>query len=153
MAMEMTKDEALRELSLHLMQCGALMPIDWLTSHGDGSRFMMAYGMAMDALREKEEPRMNVYIAGKITGDPEYRKRFQRTAKRLEQMLGPVMNPAVLPEGMEKADYMAICIAMINQSDVVAFLPGWTASPGASLEHQYCTYIGKEILYLKEEET
>lgn len=96
---------------------------------------------------------MNVYIAGKITGDPEYRKIFQRAAKKLERMLGPVMNPALLPEGMCKADYMAICIAMINQADVVAFLPGWTESPGATLEHQYCAYIGKEILYLKEEPT
>ena len=48
----MTKDEAILELSRHLMQCGALMPIDWVTSHGEGSRFMAAYRMAMDALQE-----------------------------------------------------------------------------------------------------
>lgn len=50
----MTNEEALLELSRHLLQCGALMPIDWVRSHGEGSRFMVAYRMAMDALREVE---------------------------------------------------------------------------------------------------
>lgn len=49
----MNIDEALRELSMHLMQCGALMPIDWVTTHGEGSQFMDAYKMAMDALRNQ----------------------------------------------------------------------------------------------------
>lgn len=93
---------------------------------------------------------MKVYLAGKITGDPDYKEKFRKAARVLKKTLGPVMSPAELPEGMSKADYMAICISMINQADVVAFMPGWTASPGASLEHQYCVYTGKEILYLKE---
>lgn len=51
----MTADEAIRMLSLHLMQCGALMPIDWITTHGEGSPLMEAFQMAIAALREKEE--------------------------------------------------------------------------------------------------
>lgn len=47
----MTKDEAILELSRHLMHCGALMPIEWITNHGEGSRFMEAYQMALDALK------------------------------------------------------------------------------------------------------
>ncbi len=48
----MTREEALRELQLHLMQCGALMPIEWVRKNGEGSRFMTAYQMAMEALKE-----------------------------------------------------------------------------------------------------
>lgn len=60
----MTVDEALRELSMHLIQCGALMPIDWLSTHGEGSRFMEAYGMALDALKTQEgnEMQYNTYF-------------------------------------------------------------------------------------------
>lgn len=46
----MSKDDALRVLSLHLMQCGSLMPMDWIQKNGDGSEFMTAYEMAMEAL-------------------------------------------------------------------------------------------------------
>ena len=50
----MTKDEAIKILSLHLMQCGMMMPVGWLNNHGEGSDFLKAYEMAMDAL--KNEP-------------------------------------------------------------------------------------------------
>lgn len=50
----MNKEEALKELSLHLMQCGALMPIEWVRKNGEGSRFMTAYQMAMAALQEEK---------------------------------------------------------------------------------------------------
>lgn len=93
---------------------------------------------------------MKIYLAGRITGDPDYKARFRRAARKLETMFGPVLNPADLPDGLDNADYMAICTTMINCADMVAFLPGWTASPGAALEHNYCAYIGKEVLYLKE---
>lgn len=52
----MTNGEAVRLLSLHLMQCGALMPISWLETHGEGSEFMEAFRMAFDALKGKVEP-------------------------------------------------------------------------------------------------
>ena len=50
----MTKHEANKLLSLHLMQCGMLMPIEWVQKNGEDSEFMQAYKMAMDAL--KNEP-------------------------------------------------------------------------------------------------
>lgn len=50
----MQKDEAIMILSRHLMQCGMMMPIEWVQSNGEGSEFMQAFEMAMDAL--KNEP-------------------------------------------------------------------------------------------------
>ena len=52
---------------------------------------------------------MKVYLAGKITGDPNYREKFAAAAKKLEERAGvTVISPAVTPEGLKKADYMRI---------------------------------------------
>lgn len=91
---------------------------------------------------------MKAYIAGKITGVPDYKKKFQQGVEALEKEGFVVLNPAVLPEGMSPADYMKICFAMIDVADVVAFLPDWTFSDGARLECDYCSYTSKEMLYL-----
>ena len=47
----MQKDEAIKILARHLMQCGMLMPIEWVQKNGEDSEFMEAYKMAMDALK------------------------------------------------------------------------------------------------------
>lgn len=86
---------------------------------------------------------MKIYIAGKITGDPKYRDRFREEAEKLEGMGHIVLNPAELPEGMSKTEYMRICLAMIDCADTVFLLRGWQGSPGARLEQAYCSYIGK----------
>lgn len=84
-----------------------------------------------------------IYIAGKITGDPDYKAKFNAAATAYRRLGYTVLTPASLPEGMQPADYMHICFAMIDTADVVAFLPGYETSPGAQLELQYCRYIGK----------
>lgn len=73
----MTSEEMIRELSLHVMQCGILMPIDWITDHGEGSRFMESYGEAMRLMKLKEQgllaelpckPGDTVYVINKKLG-------------------------------------------------------------------------------------
>ena len=86
-----------------------------------------------------------LYIAGKITGDPGYRLKFGIAAEAYRKKGYVVLNPARLPEGMQPADYMRICLAMIDTADAVAFLPGYETSPGALLELQYCRYTGKDV--------
>ena len=93
---------------------------------------------------------MKVYIAGKITGCPNYKERFYDAEKALNWEGHIALSPADLPEGMTTADYMRICFAMIDVADCVAFLPGWEDSPGARLEHAYCVYIDKKTLWLKD---
>lgn len=90
---------------------------------------------------------MKVYIAGKITGDPNYREKFETAKKSLEAEGNTVMNPAELPDGMRPKDYMQICISMIYAADTVAFLPDWNESKGARIEHDLCTYIGKPTVF------
>lgn len=88
---------------------------------------------------------MKIYIAGKITGDKDYRQKFRQAQERLERGGCVVLNPAEQPEGMTPADYMRICFAMIDCADAVAFLPDWPQSEGAQLEKKYCQYVGKQM--------
>lgn len=51
----MTREEAAMKLSLHLMQCGMLMPIEWVQRNGEGSELSEAFRMALAALREQPQ--------------------------------------------------------------------------------------------------
>lgn len=85
-----------------------------------------------------------IYIAGKITGDPNYKDKFANMESELLKMPGTVViNPAKLPQGLTPADYARICFAMIDSSDIVVFAPNYKKSQGALLEMQYCRYIQK----------
>ena len=86
-----------------------------------------------------------IYIAGKITGDPEYKAKFEAAAEAYKKKGYTVLNPSWMPQGMRPADYMRICFAMIDTADVVAFMPGYETSPGAQLELQYCLYTDKSV--------
>lgn len=85
-----------------------------------------------------------IYIAGKITGDPNYKDKFASMESELLKIPGTVViNPAKLPHGLTPADYARICFAMIDSSDIVVFAPNYKKSQGALLEMQYCRYIQK----------
>lgn len=53
----MKPEDAAKKLSFHLMQCGALMPMDWIRENGEGSELQQAFRMALDALRDGERLR------------------------------------------------------------------------------------------------
>lgn len=89
---------------------------------------------------------MKIYIAGKITGEPNYKEKFDIAATSLEEQGHIVLNPAELPEGMLPADYMRICFAMIDTADAIYLLKDWRSSFGAFIERNYAMYIGKSIL-------
>lgn len=91
---------------------------------------------------------MKVYIAGKITGDPDYRAKFKRAEDALREEGHTVINPAVLPAGLDPADYGRICFAMLDSADAVAFLGDFGESRGAKVEYDYCKYTKKKIMAL-----
>lgn len=92
-----------------------------------------------------------IYIAGKITGDPNYKAKFAMAEDFYKKRGYIVLNPAALPDGMQPTDYMRICLAMIDIADAVAFLPDFKQSAGADVEHAYCYYINKSIRYLEDD--
>lgn len=90
---------------------------------------------------------MNVYISGKITGDPNYKEKFQKAEENLKNYYDVVLNPAILPKGLKQIEYMRICYSMINCCDEVWFLKDWKDSTGARLEHDYAEEKGITIAY------
>ena len=95
---------------------------------------------------------MKIYIAGKISGDPGYKEKFAAAAAALRCRWpeAVILNPAVLPEKMTPADYMAICLPMLLRADVAAFLPDWQRSNGARIERAVAAYCGKRIIDTEE---
>ena len=95
-----------------------------------------------------------VYIAGPITGVEKYWEPFEAAADELQAAGFIPLTPTWQPQGLTNAQYMRTCIAMIDSSDAVLFLPDWDDSRVARLEWLYCEYIGKPrcmtINYLKE---
>lgn len=90
---------------------------------------------------------MKIYIAGKITGNPDYKKQFDEAEKALREEGHIVMNPAILPLGFEHHEYMQICYSMIAVCEAVVFLHNWSDSVGANMEQDYATRNKKEIFY------
>ena len=92
---------------------------------------------------------MKIYLAGRIAGDGKYRAKFGEAAKAMEEAGHVVLNPATLPDGLDDADYMRICMAMADAADLAVFLPDYRESRGAMVEWAYCQRTGKDCaLYL-----
>lgn len=80
-----------------------------------------------------------VYIAGKISGDPNYREKFAKAEEELKAQGYIVMNPAILPEGFTWDNYMNITIAMLSACDTIYLLEDWEDSQGAQIEAKIAT--------------
>jgi len=91
---------------------------------------------------------MKAYIAGKISGNEDYKHEFQVAQTDLILDGYTVMNPAVLNKGFEQMEYLHVCKAMIDVCDIVFFLPNWTTSCGSNFEMGYATGIKKDIRFI-----
>jgi len=103
-----------------------------------------------DAMKNKYKGIDTIYLAGKITGDPVYREKFNKYKDIFEALGYIVLNPAILPDGFEYEDYMTICFAMIDVCKAIAFLPDYKDSPGALREEAKAIKENKVRIYLTE---
>ncbi len=88
-----------------------------------------------------------IYIAGPISGLPNFnRDAFNAEAHRLLGLGHVALNPAILPDGLEQHEYMAICIEMVKMADQLVMLPGWERSASARAEHALAIKLGKAII-------
>ena len=98
-----------------------------------------------------------IYIAGPMSGIPEYNKpAFDRVAKQIKiQWKGTnlpttVINPARNYGGdqtLTHAQYMRYSIHQLLIVDAVYMLDGWEFSEGATAEHTIAKSLGLEIYY------
>ena len=81
---------------------------------------------------------MKFYIAGKITGDPDYKVKFKKAEDALARLGHSVFNPSALGNYPEFTweDYMFVCKAMLMKCNSVLFLPDWSESRGATEEYE-----------------
>jgi hypothetical protein len=88
------------------------------------------------------------YIAGKITGNPNYKQEFSEAEKKLTAERYVIMNPSFMQEGFEQLEYLHVCMAMIDVCEEVCFLPTWKDSKGSHCEYGYAQGTNKAIRFL-----
>lgn len=93
------------------------------------------------------------YIAGKISGlDRKEAKDLFEDAEQVVRMGGhePVSPIRLIQYKKDKKweEYMKEAIALMTTCDRVLFLPNWSDSPGAKIEHALAKTLKMEISYL-----
>lgn len=74
---------------------------------------------------------MKVYIAGPTSGLPHFnRPAFHRAALNLAYEKHVALNPAILPDGLTEADYMAIGLKILQRTEAIYLLTSWQFSAG-----------------------
>ena len=95
---------------------------------------------------------MKVYIAGPMTGLPQFnRPAFIQAAMNLSFEKHVLLNPAILPDGLTEADYMAVGLTMLQRADAIYLLIGWQNSAGARAEHALALKLGLEVIEQRAE--
>lgn len=87
-----------------------------------------------------------IYIAGKITGDKNYKNHFAEAERYLRNKGYSVVNP-VKPEGRNYRWYIDEGLKQLMECDEIYMLDNWRDSKGANLEWRYAAIVGIPIHY------
>lgn len=100
-----------------------------------------------------------IYISGKITGNPDWKKNFKAAEEKLtaESKNNFIINPETIGYEVEKRinnpsykDYMQADIRLLIICDAIYMLSNWRESKGAKVEHSIAEALGMEIIYESE---
>lgn len=87
-----------------------------------------------------------VYIAGPITGDPDYKQKFAAVEEKLRELGLEPVNPAEAPEGLTYKEYIDRGIKLLTECSMICMLPGSNKSDGAILERTYANTVRIPVL-------
>lgn len=87
-----------------------------------------------EKVRQAAEEMRVVFLSGAITHDKNYREKFGLAEQVLGEMGYIVLNPAVLPDGLEYDEYLRSTLAMLHGADGVCVFDDWAESNGARTE-------------------
>lgn len=87
---------------------------------------------------------MKIYIAGKITGNPNYKEQFAVAEERLKAEGHQVINPTWKPLGLPYKQYIDMGLMELSQCDAIYLLSNWKDSKGARMEYIYALTVGLE---------
>lgn len=96
---------------------------------------------------------MKIYIAGPMTGRPEFNyPAFYQAAALLRANGHAVINPAENPAPAcgSWLGYMRMSVAQVASVDCVVMLPGWPFSKGARIEYLLAKLLGLGVTSLKK---
>ncbi|MDR3243270.1 MAG: DUF4406 domain-containing protein [Elusimicrobiota bacterium] len=100
----------------------------------------------------------SIYIAGKITGDENYEKKFKKVENLIQSRGFEAVNPVELIKDFAYASAINIrfikrevimreCIDRLSRCDVICLLKDFSESAGATAEHYFAKSIGLPIIY------
>jgi len=95
---------------------------------------------------------MIIYIAGKMTGEPNWNAHeFNKAEVKLSFAGHTIFNmanvqPIYKPELVPHEAYMKIAFAIIDCCETICMLDGWEKSKGATMEYEYARKKGKGVI-------
>lgn len=95
---------------------------------------------------------MKIYISGKITGDENWKEKFNNAEKVLIEKFKDcvIFNPILTAKYENKIsweDFLIVDFAFIDISDAIYMLSDWKDSKGANREFEYAKSKGKKIIF------
>lgn len=126
----------------------------WVPDTGTLHQLAEYFGVGMADLGTEQESLC--YLAGPITGVPDFLNRHKWAKAYLESAGEHVCSPALITDTMPKAymnrkQFLDLGFAVLSMCCAIALMPGWEDSAGCMVEHGYAQTNGYRIIYLTEE--
>lgn len=105
-------------------------------------------------INEIQKPQI-VYLSGKISGDKNYKEKFEKYKKKFTAEGYIVLNPAEisLPEYSNSwYQYMMVCLNLLKNADIIFLLDDYKDSTGALIELEFAKKMNKIIWNCEEGE-